>query len=141
MSTGENVQKWTQRHHAIYLSNFQRVRATSMTQRQVENTPVHFWTFSPVSVKVFDIIKDLIQSYCNLKAEISIFKTTWQNLSSQMILLIKKIVCFFILLRSKNKVEILFKHCRELSRFEGKLEMKIIFNHYNIPNSKWRNNI
>ena len=29
---------------------FQRVRATSMTQRRVENTRVHFWTFSPVSV-------------------------------------------------------------------------------------------
>ena len=31
---------------------FRRVRATSMTQRRVENTRVHFWTFSPVSVKV-----------------------------------------------------------------------------------------
>ena len=29
-----------------------RVRATSMTQRRVENTRVHFWTFSPVSVKI-----------------------------------------------------------------------------------------
>ena len=33
--------------HAI----FRRVRATSMTQRRVENTRVHFWTFLPVSVK------------------------------------------------------------------------------------------
>ena len=30
---------------------FRRVRATSMTQRRVENNRVHFWTFSPVSVK------------------------------------------------------------------------------------------
>ena len=30
---------------------FRRVRATSMTQRRVENTRVHFGTFSPVSVK------------------------------------------------------------------------------------------
>ena len=30
---------------------FRRVRATSMNQRRVENTHVHFWTFSPVSVK------------------------------------------------------------------------------------------
>ena len=30
---------------------FRSVRATSMTQRRVENTRVHFWTFSPVSVK------------------------------------------------------------------------------------------
>ena len=30
---------------------FRRVRAMSMTQRRVENTRVHFWTFSPVSVK------------------------------------------------------------------------------------------
>ena len=29
---------------------FRRVRATSMTQRRVGNTRVHFWTFSPVSV-------------------------------------------------------------------------------------------
>ena len=29
---------------------FRRVRATSMTKRRVENTRVHFWTFSPVSV-------------------------------------------------------------------------------------------
>ena len=31
---------------------FQRVRAMSMTQRRVEYTRVHFWTFSTVSVKV-----------------------------------------------------------------------------------------
>ena len=37
--------------HAIFFSFFRRVRATSMTQRGVENTRVHFWTFSPVSVK------------------------------------------------------------------------------------------
>ena len=30
---------------------FWRVRATSMTQRRVDKTRVHFWTFSPVSVK------------------------------------------------------------------------------------------
>ena len=30
---------------------FRRVLATSMTQHRVENTSVHFWTFSPVSVK------------------------------------------------------------------------------------------
>ena len=29
---------------------FRRVRATSMPQRRVENTRVHFWTFLPVSV-------------------------------------------------------------------------------------------
>ena len=37
--------------HAIFYSFFRRVRATSMTQRRLENTRVHFWTFSPVSVK------------------------------------------------------------------------------------------
>ena len=31
---------------------FRRVRATSMTQRRVENTRVNFWTFSPLSVKI-----------------------------------------------------------------------------------------
>ena len=30
---------------------FRRIRATSLTQHRVENTRVHFWTFSPVSVK------------------------------------------------------------------------------------------
>ena len=37
--------------HAIFYSFFRRVRATRMNQRRVENTRVHFWTFSPVSVK------------------------------------------------------------------------------------------
>ena len=36
----------------IFFSFFRRVRATSMTQCRVENTRVHFWTFSPVSVKL-----------------------------------------------------------------------------------------
>ena len=35
---------------SISSSFFRRVRATSMTQRRVENTCVHFWMFSPVSV-------------------------------------------------------------------------------------------
>ena len=35
--------------HAIFFSFFRRFRATSMTQRRVENTRVHFWTFTPVS--------------------------------------------------------------------------------------------
>ena len=38
LSTGENVQKWTR----YFLLFFRRVRATSMTQRLVENTCVHF---------------------------------------------------------------------------------------------------
>ena len=38
--------------HAIFFYFFRRVRATSMTQRRVENTRVHFWTLSLVSVKV-----------------------------------------------------------------------------------------
>ena len=49
MSTGKNVQKWT-RYFPLF---FRRVRATSMSQRRVENTRVHFWTFSPVTVKNF----------------------------------------------------------------------------------------
>ena len=49
LSTGENVQKLTR----YFLLFFRRVRATSMTQRRVENTRVHFWTFSRVSVKSF----------------------------------------------------------------------------------------
>ena len=57
MSTGENVQKWTQRHHAIFFSFFRRIRATSVTQRRVENTRVHIWTFSPVSAKVRLLLK------------------------------------------------------------------------------------
>ena len=34
----------------LFLFFFRRVRATSMTQRRVGNTRVHFWTFSPVTV-------------------------------------------------------------------------------------------
>ena len=34
-----------------FLLFFRCVQATSMTQRRVENTRVHFWTFSSVSVK------------------------------------------------------------------------------------------
>ena len=37
--------------HAIFFSFFRRVRTTSMAQRRVENTRVHFRTFSFVSVK------------------------------------------------------------------------------------------
>ena len=36
--------------HAMFFSFFRRIRATSMTQHRVENTRVHFWTFSPVLV-------------------------------------------------------------------------------------------
>ena len=36
----------------FFLLVFRRVRAASMTQRRVENTRVHFWTSSPVSVKI-----------------------------------------------------------------------------------------
>ena len=39
--------------HAFFFF-FRRVRATSMTQRRVENTRVHFSTFSPVSVNQYD---------------------------------------------------------------------------------------
>ena len=37
---------------SIFLLFFRRVRATNMSQRRVENTRVHFWTFSPVSVNI-----------------------------------------------------------------------------------------
>ena len=37
----------------LFSSFFRRVRARSMTQRRVENTRVHFWTFSAVSVNTF----------------------------------------------------------------------------------------
>ena len=36
--------------HAIFFYFVRRVRATSMTQRRIDNSRVHFWTFSPVSV-------------------------------------------------------------------------------------------
>ena len=49
LSTGENVQKWTR---YLLLFFFRCVRATSMTQRRVENTRVHFWSFSLESVNI-----------------------------------------------------------------------------------------
>ena len=36
--------------HVFFFSFYRRVRRTSRTQRRVENTRVHFWTFPPVSV-------------------------------------------------------------------------------------------
>ena len=49
--------KTSKNERAIFFSFFvRRVRATSMTQRRVENTRVHFWTFSPVSVKAYEAI-------------------------------------------------------------------------------------
>ena len=41
---------------SIFFFFFRRVRATSMTQRRVENTRVHFGVNSPVSVKVSNIL-------------------------------------------------------------------------------------
>ena len=55
--------KMSKSGHAIFFSFFRRVRATSMTQRRVENTRVHFWTFSPISVKAF-----CVKSGCFFKA-------------------------------------------------------------------------
>ena len=50
---GRELQAQTSKSgHAIFFSFFRRVRATSMTQRRVENTGVHFWTFLPVSFKM-----------------------------------------------------------------------------------------
>ena len=43
--------KTSKNGHAIF-SSFRRVRATKKTQRWLENTRVHFWTFLPVSVMV-----------------------------------------------------------------------------------------
>ena len=48
MSTRENIQKWTRDSSLFCL----RVRATSMAQRRVEITRVHFWTISPVWVNI-----------------------------------------------------------------------------------------
>ena len=40
----------TESGREYFLLFLRRIRATSMTQRRVENIRVHFWTFSPVSV-------------------------------------------------------------------------------------------
>ena len=53
---------------------FRRFRATSMTQRRVENIPVHFWTFSPVSVK--DLLTDRVITILNFNSESQILQTT-----------------------------------------------------------------
>ena len=46
-------EKTSKSGHAIFFAFIRRVRATSLTQRRVENSRVQFWTFSPVSVKKF----------------------------------------------------------------------------------------
>ena len=55
----------------IFFSLFRRVRAASMTQRRVEHTRDHFWTFSPVSVN------DQTTNLKRLKAEVHAFKFFW----------------------------------------------------------------
>ena len=48
LSTGENVQKWTR----FFLLSFPtRPSDEYDSQCRVENTRVHFWTITPVSVK------------------------------------------------------------------------------------------
>ena len=48
----------TSKSGRYFLRFFRRVRATSMTQRGVENTRVHFWTFLPLSVKTHAVGRD-----------------------------------------------------------------------------------
>ena len=60
--------------HAFFITFFRRVRATFMTQRRVENTRVHFCTFSPVSVKLFLNIQ-LIRRSAATGCDRSTFKT------------------------------------------------------------------
>ena len=43
--------KFNRYRRGLFSTFFRRVRATRMNQRRVENTRVHFWTLSPVSVK------------------------------------------------------------------------------------------
>ena len=45
---------------SIFVFFFRRVRATSMTQRRVEKTRVHFWMLSPVSVNIQEFRKFFI---------------------------------------------------------------------------------
>ena len=51
--------------HAIFCSFFQRVRPTSMTQRRVEKTRVHFWTFSPESVIFENLLSQIFVQFSN----------------------------------------------------------------------------
>ena len=54
LETGPQAKKSKSERSATTLFSslfFRRVRATRMTQCRVENTRVHLWTFSPVSVK------------------------------------------------------------------------------------------
>ena len=73
--TGENSKHVLRRKRSkvnaapprYFLLFFRRVRATSMTQRRVENTRVHFWTFSRVSVKHYCRFFKLFNSTFPLK--------------------------------------------------------------------------
>ena len=57
--TGENVQKWTR----IFSTRRWVILVARMRRKKKENTRVHFWTFSPVSVKLELLIIILIASY------------------------------------------------------------------------------
>ena len=75
-----------------YLS-FRRFRATSTSQRRVENTRVHFWTFSPGSVKV-----DFFENHLSLQ-------------SDELFDFVRMVVIFFLcyLVARKNKKIVFFK--------------------------------
>ena len=74
MSTGENVQKWT-RYFLLFFPTHPSDEYDN--QHRVGNTRVHFWTFSPVSVKRHLKIRNLrkfIESnkiLCKLKFDYS----------------------------------------------------------------------
>ena len=79
-----------------------------MTQRRVEKTRVHFWTFSPVSVKTL-IIKFLLLQSMN-------FEIFWQ---------IFRLYIFTRLTVGKSKISnfcLTFKVLRFGERFDFKLE-------------------
>ena len=74
---------------------FRRVRATSMTQRRVENMRVHFWTFSPVSAnyKYFSStqtssgtdLKNFLLILPNSKLVVNLFETSKSRQKTKMV--------------------------------------------------------
>ena len=65
--TGGNVQKW-KRYFILFFPT-----RPSMTQRRVENTRVHFWTFSPLSVKFSNLnsILEIEEDFISVKLSLA----------------------------------------------------------------------
>ena len=110
--------------HAFFFSFFGRFRATSMTQRRVENNRVHFWTYSPVSVKSYfkNFARRCHESYFFFRSLLSYVQSYDRRANSHGDLLRERILepCDWVY----SSIDNLAKNCDEaLSRAQSSPEL------------------